>query len=37
MSDDATTDLLQYLFASLGFANMCNSPRPKSQEQDAEI
>ena len=33
---DATTDLFQYLFAGLGFANVCNSPRPKSEEQDVE-
>ena len=36
MNDDATTDLFQYLFAGPGFANDCNSPRPRSQEQDVE-
>lgn len=36
MNDDATTDLFQYLFAGLGFANACDSPCPKSQEQDVE-
>lgn len=36
MNVDDATDLFQYLFSGLGFANMCDSARPKSQEQDME-
>lgn len=34
--NEDTTDLFQCLFASLGFANVCNNPCLKIQEQDVE-
>lgn len=36
MGHDATIDLFHYPLAGTGFAYVCNSPRPKSQEQDVE-
>lgn len=34
--NEDTTDLFQCLFASLGFANVCNNPCLKIQEEDVE-